>query len=988
MPEEIQNRLIEEELKESYVDYAMSVIIGRALPDVHDGLKPVHRRILYTMYELGLLHNKAFKKSVNVVGTCLARYHPHGDAAVYDALVRMAQDFSLRYPLVNGQGNFGCFTKDTKIALTDGRNLSFEELINENKEGKKNFTYTIDKEGNVKVVELKNPRLTIKNAKILKLTLDNGEEIRCTPNHLFMLRNREYKEAQLLKSGDSLMPLYTRISTKKDDQWIFAHHVADEWNLINGDIDNLYKELNISAIKLNHKVIKVEFFKEREDVYDLTIDNTHNFALASGVFVHNSVDGDSPAAYRYTESRLSKIAEEMLVDIEKSTVNFIPNFDNTIKEPIVLPSKLPNLLINGSSGIAVGMATSIPPHNLSEVIDATVSMIDNPDISIDELMNHIKGPDFPTAAYIVGKKGIQNAYKNGRGLVRLRAKTNFEEKNDRKRIIVTEIPYQVNKSMLIEQIADLVSEKRVEGINDLRDESDRKGMRIVIELKNNANPQVVLNQLMNHTQLQETFGVTMLALAAGQPKVMNLRDVINYYITHRKRIITRRTKFDLEKAEERAHILTGLKIALANIDAVVKTVKSSETVEIARNLLIQRFRLSKEQSQAILDMRLQRLTSLETTKIKREYDDLVKLIAELKSILASESKILGIIKKELLEIKEKYGDERRTLILEEELEDIEKGDLIKKEDVVVTITSSGYIKRLPIEAYRQQGRGGKGKIATTMKEEDFVEDIFVTSTHNYMLFFTDKGKVYWLKAYDIPEASRYAKGTAIINLLNVKDEKVSSFISIKEFTEHEFLVMATRKGLVKKTPLSAYSHPRKEGIIAVSLQPKDELVSVKLTDGKQQLIIATKDGSATKFPEKVVRPSGRKAFGVRGMRLEKGDEVVGMEIGRDDASLLTVTENGYGKRSEISEYRLTNRGGKGVINIKDVNRNGKVIAIRTVADDHELMFITKKGLAIRVNVKDINVIGRNTQGVRLMKLDSNDKLVSVARIISENNNVK
>lgn len=801
MPEQIQTRLIEEEMKESYIDYSMSVIVGRALPDVHDGLKPVHRRILYTMYRLGLFYNKPFKKSANVVGTCLAKYHPHGDVAVYDSLVRMAQTFSLRYPLVDGQGNFG------------------------------------------------------------------------------------------------------------------------------------------------------------------------------------SIDGDSQAAMRYTESRLSKIGEELLSDLDKETVKFVANYDGSEKEPIVLPGKLPNLLINGSAGIAVGMATNMPPHNISEVCEAIIMTIENPSITVEDLLTYIKGPDFPTGGIISGRSGIISAYSTGRGHIRVKAKAEIKDK----KIIVHEIPYQVNKSMLIEGIADQIRDKKIEGISDIRDESDRKGMRIVFELRQNANAELVLNQLYKNSQLSNTFSVINLALVAGQPKVLTLKELITSYIKHRKRIVIRRTEFELRQAEARAHILAGLKIALSNIDAVVKTIKSSNTPETAKTSLIKSFKLSELQSQAILDMRLSRLTSLEINKVKSEFDELTKLIAELKGILASEEKIYGIIKKELSELKQKYADERRTEIIEGE-EELDDEDLIKEEEVVVTVSHGGYIKRIPAETYKAQKRGGKGIIASELKEEDFIEHLFVTNTHAYILFFSDKGRVYWLKGYRIPSASRYSKGVNIVNILEVeKDEKITAMIPIREFRENEYLIMATKKGVVKKTALVDYSNPRKGGIIAISLKDSDRLVTVKKTNGEQKYIIATKNGFAVRFDEKQIRPIGRSGMGVRGIRLTSGDEVIGMELAtNDNDTLLTITENGYGKRSLVSEYRLINRGGKGVINIKTSGRNGKVVAIKTVKDDHELMCITKQGIIIRINVSDVSTIGRNTQGVTIMKMEAKDKVINLARIINNN----
>ncbi len=796
MPEQIQTKLIEEEMKQSYVDYAMSVITARALPDVNDGLKPVHRRILYAMNLLGLLHNKPYRKSAHVIGRVLGEFHPHGDVAVYDALVRMAQDFSLRYPLIDGQGNFG------------------------------------------------------------------------------------------------------------------------------------------------------------------------------------NVDGDNAAAQRYTEARLARIAEELLFDIDKDTVDFIPNYDSSSKEPIVLPAKLPNLLINGSSGIAVGMATNIPPHNIGEVADAIVAMINNPEISIDELINIVKGPDFPTGGLICGLSGVRNAYRTGRGKILVRAYAEIEEFKERKRIVVYEIPYQVNKAMLIEDIARLVRDKVIEGISDLRDESDREGMRIVIELKQGVNPSLVLNKLHKHTQLQSTFGVIMLALVNGEPKVLNLREIINHFILHRKIVVTRRTKFESSKAEQRAHILEGLKVALASIDEVVQLIKKSKDVETARNNLTKNFKLSEIQSQAILDMRLQRLTSLEVEKIKKEHEELLKLIKELKEILADERKIYDIIKKELIELRDKYNDDRRTDFMD--YEEMQDEDLIKKEEVVITMTHAGYIKRLPLNVYKQQRRGGKGIVATGTKEEDFVEHLFITNSHNYILFFTNKGKVYWLKAYRIPESGRYSKGGNIVNVLNLKDEEITAFIPVDNFDDR-FLVMCTKNGLIKKTRLKDFSRPRNVGIIALKLRENDGLVNVALTDGNRELVVASKNGMAVRFKEENVREMGRNAIGVRAIKLIN-DKVVGMEVS-DSADLLTITENGYGKRSKLEDYRLIKRGGKGVRNIKTSDRNGKVVGVRMVREDDDLMFVTKKGIAIRTPVKGISVIGRNTQGVRLMKLEENDKIVGIARVV-------
>lgn len=1191
-------RVIQEEMKQSYLDYSMSVIVGRALPDVRDGLKPVHRRVLFTMWENGLLHDKPFKKSANVVGNCMAKFHPHGDAAIYDTLVRLAQDFSMRYLLVDGQGNFGCFTADTKVKLTDGRDLTFTELVKEYKLGKKNYTFTINENRLIKVAEIKNPRMTKKDAEIMKIILDNEKEIECTLNHRFMLIDGSYKEAQDLKPEDSLMPVYFRISTEEDDpnisgysmvfqpklsSWNFVHALADEWNINNGTYtkpagrirhhmdfnklnnnpDNIrrigwkehwkthyeltsqkhktdveyvkkladgrksywnnaenrkkhseilslrnknnwkkqpyrdymskklsevnkeyiknhpekrlefseratktlkqlwqnpeYRELfhnkivasnkkrltnltgkkkflricnylkennlpfnkenyekarkeifgikNFTSWKLgiekyysnsrelllceingNHRVAKIEFLRKFTDVYDLTIDKTHNFALSAGVFVHNSVDGDPAAAMRYTECRLTKLAEEMLRDIDKKTVRFIPNFDSSTTEPVVLPSMLPNLLINGSSGIAVGMATNMPPHNIGEVISAVIRQIDNPDLSIEELMGTIQGPDFPTGAMICGRNGIKEAYSTGRGKIIVRAKTAIENQKNKQVIIVNEIPFMVNKSELLEEIADLVRDKKIVGISDLRDESDRNGIRVIIELKKDSDSNVVLNQLFEHTRMQATFGIIMLALVNNEPKVLNLRQLIHHYIGHRKDVVRKRALFDLNKAQTKAHILEGLIVALVNINNVIRLIKESKSVENAKESLTSKLNLTNEQAVAILEMRLQRLTSLEQEKIKQEHSDLLKLIEELKSILSSPQKILDIIKKELNELKEKYNDARRTQIIELESAELENEDLIKEEEMAITITNSGYIKRLPLQTYKLQHRGGRGVMAAATKDEDIVKDIFVASTHSHILFFTNKGKVYWLKVYNVPEASRQAMGKAIVNLLELGNgENVTAFVPVRNFDNEHCLIMATKKGTVKKTGLMAYSNPRRHGIVAITLEQGDELINVELTDGNRQIILATKNGNAVRFEEKNVRPTGRSAQGVRGISLKDNDEVIGMVVASDDKTLLTVTENGFGKRTQISDYRLINRGGSGVINIQCSERNGNVVSICDVAENDDIIFISKNGIVIRCPAADISVIGRNTQGVRIMKLEDNDKVVSAVKVPTESN---
>ncbi len=790
--------VIEDEMKTAYIDYAMSVIVGRALPDVRDGLKPVHRRILYAMKEMGLKHNSPFKKCARIVGEVLGKFHPHGDSAVYDALVRMAQDFSLRYPLVEGQGNFG------------------------------------------------------------------------------------------------------------------------------------------------------------------------------------SVDGDSPAAMRYTEARLARITEDLLQDIEKETVNFKDNFDGSLKEPEVLPGKVPNLLINGSSGIAVGMATNIPPHNLREVCSALINLIDNPSMTVEELMRHVKGPDFPTRGVIAGRRGILEAYKTGKGKIKVKGKVSAEE-GDKPSLVITEIPYMVNKAQLVEQIANLVKEKRIDGISNIRDESDRKGMRVVIELKKGSSPEVVKNALFKHTKLATTFSIMLIALVNNEPVLLTLKGLMQEYLKHRKEVVLRRTRYELRKAEERSHLLAGLLTALRNIDQVVKLIKSSESVDEARNSLIQRFKLSEKQSTAILEMKLQKLSSLEQRKVKEEYSELQRRIKRYKEIISSEEEVKKIMKEELKELMEKYGDDRRTLISQEDAEiDIE--DLIEEEEVVVTLTNKDYVKRTSIETYRLQHRGGRGVIGATTRDEDFVERVFTANTHSYLLVFTDKGKVYWLKVYQIPEGSRTARGTPIINLLRIDPgEKVRAVIPVKDFSKG-YLLTATKMGVVKKTPLSAYSHPRKGGIIALSILPGDSLINAAITSGDEEVILATKKGLAARFSERDVRPMGRSARGVTGIRLSPQDEVVSMIVCRDGEEVFTLTRNGYGKKSNKEDYRLIRRGGKGVINLKITEKNGEVVSVKSVKSEDELIIVTRKGILIRVSSQEVRTIGRNTQGVRVIRLEPGDEVVSAAKV--------
>ncbi|HOX19782.1 MAG TPA: DNA gyrase subunit A [Gemmatimonadales bacterium] len=806
--ERILPRLIEEEMQQSFINYSMSVIVSRALPDVRDGLKPVHRRILYAMNELGLVPGRAYKKSATVVGDVLGKYHPHGDSSVYDALVRMVQDFSLRYPLVDGQGNFG------------------------------------------------------------------------------------------------------------------------------------------------------------------------------------SIDGDSAAAYRYTEARLTRIAMTMLEDIDKNTVDYQPNFDDRLQEPTVLPSKIPNLLVNGSSGIAVGMATNIPPHNLREVAKAVELLVDNPEATIADLRKAIKGPDFPTAGYIYGREGIKEAYETGRGRVIMRARAQIEEKesSNKSQIVITEIPYQVNKENLVRSIAELAMAKKIEGISGVRDESDRDGMRVVVELKRDCIPNVVLNQLYKHTTMQSTFGVIMLALVGGVPKVMNLKELLTHFIAHRHEIIVRRTQFDLDAAQAREHILDGLKIAVDNIDEVIKIIRSSADTPEADARLRKRFKFSEKQSDAILNMRLAKLTGLEIDKLEAELAEVRATIADLRDILGSEARRNGILKAETAEVAQKYGDDRRTEILADQ-GDFSVEDLIAEEDMVITISHTGYIKRIPVSTYKRQRRGGRGMAGMGTKEDDWVEHLFIASTHDYLMFFTDKGQVHWLKVHEIPQGGRAARGKPVVNCIAIgSDEQVASTVAVREFTDDRWLMFATRNGTVKKTVLSAYGNVRSTGINAINIDEGDALIDVQLCDANSDIVLATQDGMSIRFHQGDVREMGRATAGVKGIELDAEDAVIGMVIVRREATLLVVSEKGYGKRSELSEYRVQKRGGKGIITLKKTEKTGRMVALKEVIPDDELMMITRHGVVIRVPVEGISVIGRNTQGVRVMNLDAGDNLVDVARVVKEDDN--
>src|SRR6266849_5833145 len=1019
---------ISDELRTSFMDYAMSVIISRALPDVRDGMKPVHRRILVTMRDLNLTATRAYRKCAKIAGDVSGNYHPHGESVVYPSLVRMAQDFSLRYPLVDGQGNFGCFTGDTKIRLLDGTEKSFAELAELGPDAVFHV-YSVDRNGRIVVGEGRNARITRRKAHVIELTLDSGEKVRCTPDHRFLLRSGTYKRAQDLTLEDSLMSDYFDTPAIKDDlneylhayqpatrSYKLVHQLADEFNAEQGSVskfgdtltptlsqgerewESLYPgqhEIHRSvtwilrldtAQQYNHRVVSIEWLKETADVYDITVDEHHNFLLASGVFVHNSIDGDPPAAMRYTEARMTRIGEEMLRDINKNTVDYAPNYDGTREEPVVLPSAIPNLLVNGSSGIAVAMATNIPPHNLAEVVDALLLQLEKPECTLQELLQCLPGPDFPTGGTIHGYQGIREAYRTGRGFLQLRARCTVEEskRQDRESIIVTEIPYQVNKTKLLERIAEMVRAKKIEGVADLRDESDREGMRIVMDLKRDAMPQVVMNQLYANTQLQTTFGVIMLALVDNEPRVLPLKDLLIYFLEHRREVVVRRKLYGLERASEREHILAGLMVALDHLDQVIQLIRGAASPAEARQELMTRLALSETQAQAILDLRLQRLTGLERDKILQEHTELLETIQEYQAILSSEARIQAIIKDELLALKEQYGDARRTEIVEAE-EEIDVEDLIAEEDMVVTKSHGGYIKRQPISLYQSQRRGGKGKLAMQTNEEDFVEQLFVASTHDYLLFFTNIGKVHWLKVYEIPQAGRTAKGRAAVNLLQLQPgEQISTVVPIRRFEVDRYLIMATKNGIVKKTELTAYGNPRQGGIIALTLDDGDELIRVGITHGDQDIFLGTRQGYALRFNETDARSIGRTGRGVIGIRLEEGDEVIGMEVLNSGSTILTVSAGGYGKRTSETEYRVQGRGGKGLINLNITPKTGLVVSILQVFDDDDIMVMSDQGNLVRLQVADIRRIGRNTQGVRLINLTPEQRLVGVVRIAEDN----
>jgi len=1199
---EIKPREIIDEMKDSYIDYAMSVIVSRALPDVRDGLKPVHRRILYTMHEMGLTASAKFRKSATVVGDCLGKFHPHGDQAVYDSLVRMTQDFSLRYPLVLGQGNFGCFTKDTKVRLTDGRSLTFGELIKEQSEGKKHWTFTFNHNSKkIEVAEVHKPRLTKRNEKIIEITLDNKKKIKCTLNHRFMLRDGSYCEAQNLKKGNSLMPLYAKLCDGKknknlkgyemvyqpmNDIWEYTHHLTDKWNLennvyerkngrirhhkdfnkLNNNPDNIariqwqdhwnyhkeiaskkhndpdyvekiangrkkfwdksinreiyserlrqrnienwqneayrkkmkemlsevnkrylkehpevieeirkrasrtmtrlwkiteYKQLfhekivasnkkretnltgkkkflricqylkdnNISLDKeafenvrkdvfgtksftswglgitkyynndkdlllseiggyRNHKIINTKIISKKEDVYDLTVNSTHNFLLDAGVFVHNSIDGDPAAAMRYSEAKMSKVGEEMLRNISKNTVDFRPNYDGTRKEPVVLPSPLPQLLLNGTLGIAVGMATSIPPHNLSELSDALIYLIDNPKGTNEDVSQFIKGPDFPTAGAIYGKKDIATAYTQGKGPIVMRGKAEIKDDDKKSQIIITEIPYQVLKSSLVEQFANLVQAKRIDGIRDIRDESDKDGLRVVLDLQKGAYPNKILNRLYKFSDLQKTFHLNMIALVDGiQPRNLSLVEILNYFIAHRKEVVTRRTKYDLEKAKERAHILEGLHKCLSKIDAVIKTIRNSKSREDALNNLMKQFKLTEIQANAILETKLASLAKLERERIEAELKELKNLIKELTTILASPQKIESIIKAEIKEIKERFGDERRTKVFAQKVGEIAEEDLIPQEETMITLTQGGYIKRINPATYKIQKRGGKGIMGMKTLQEDIVEHFLSAQTHDDLFFFTDSGKVFQTVAYEIPEGTRVARGRGLLNFLELSsEEKALSLLSFGKEDEEKGvkdLVMVTQDGVIKRTKLDQFQNVRRTGLIAISLKKGDLLKKVVKTTGENDIILVTKKGQSIRFKEQDIREMGRPASGVRGITLKKEDEVVGMDVIDKDAEkqqLLIVMKNGYGKKTDIKEYRRQGRGGSGIKTANVTPKTGEIVYSKVITDEEDLIIISQKGQVIRTKISSIAKISRSTQGVRIMKLSDGDNVASAASI--------
>jgi len=914
-------------------------------------------------YDIQVAEEHEFIANGVLVHNCMGNYHPHGDVALYATMVRMAQDFNMRYPLVDGQGNFGCFTGDTKIKLLDGTEKSLAELA-ELPAGEVFHVYSVDAEGQIVVGEGRHARITRRDAALVEVTLDTGERIRCTPDHRFLLRSGTYKEAQHLTPQDSLMPGY-----------------FDAAALRKG-----VGSVSAGPEHCRYRVLFTQKLTECADVYDITVDEHHNFLLAGGVFVHNSIDADPPAAQRYTEARMTPFAMEMLQDLDRETVDWTENYDQTRREPVVLPGKFPNFLCNGGSGIAVGMATNIPPHNLREIVDGAIHLLDSPDADVEELLTFIKGPDFPTAGLILGTKGIRQAYATGRGSVVMQARTSIEPiENGRNQIVVTELPYQVIKSRLIEQIADLVKQKKIEGIADLNDYSDRNGMRVVVTLKREAYPRKVLNFLLKHTPLRTTFGVNMLALVDGQPRILTLKDALGHFLTHRREVIVRRTLFELNRAKARAHILEGLQIALDFLDEIIALIRRSRTPELARNEMMASFALTQLQADAILVMQLRALTGLEREKLENEYKELLKQIAFYEDILATPARVTAIIKQELRQLRDKYGDERRSRIVPMEAEEIGDEDLIPEEEMIVSITRDGYIKRVPKETYPTQHRGGKGRIGASIKEEDGIEHLFVATTHHYILFFTDRGRVYRLKAYEVPQTSRQAMGTAIINLINIQPgERITATVPMKEYKDVEgFLLFATECGEVKRTPLAEFVNLRNNGLIVFDIEEDDALRWVAHTSGADEIILVTRKGMSIRFPETDLTPRSRSAGGVRGITLseDRDDVLVGMAVVDNALDLLVIGERGISKRTPLKDYRGQTRGGKGILTMALTDKTGDIVDAKIVSPDDRLLIMTREGITIQLRVDDIRSSGRSTQGVRAINLAEDDRVASVERMV-------
>ena len=941
----IENRAIEKEMRYSYLDYAMSVILSRAIPDVRDGLKPVQRRILYSMYEMGITFDKPYRKSARIVGEVMGKYHPHGDAAIYSALVRMAQDFSLRYPLIQGQGNFGCFTGDTEIRLYDGTSISFKDLTDGQAKGYRYWTYAFDPmTGKAIKVEIRNARRTRINAELVEVTLDNGHELRCTPDHRFMLRDGTYREASYLRVGDSLMPSPPELG---------------------GDAEKI-------PAGINHKVAHVRFLDQREDVYDITVEEYHNFLLSCGIFVHNSVDNDPPAAMRYTEAKLSKIANEVLADIEYETVDYAPTFDGTMKEPLFLPSKLPNILLNGASGIAVGMATNMPPHNLGEVVDGLIYLIRNRNATVEEIMQFVKGPDFPTGGIILGKSGILQAYRTGRGKIDLRARAEIKKGE----IIFTEIPYEVNKAELLSKIAELSKEEVIEGISSIKDESNKEGIRIVVKVKSNFNPEVTLNQIYEHTQAQVSYGIINLVVVGNVPKTMGLKEIMEEYLKHREITVRKRTEFFLKKAREREHILKALIAAVDDIDATISIIRKSREVKEARESLKTRFKIDDVQADAILDMRLQKLTGTEISELRREMTELEQNIARYNELLSNEEKRWELIVDELEEIKEKYADSRRTEIAESYRETTEE-ELIPHELDTIVLTEDNRINRFEAGTFSLQKRGGKGIIIGSSESQ--IKQVITCDSHDRIFFFSDDGKVFQMKAFNIPKGERRSRAKLISALFENVKGKIVFLMGEREAEGKKYLLFVTEKGRVKKTEVSEFTNIRSNGLIALRLKPNDSLKDVFMTDGKQQVAILSTDGKLVVVDENEFRPMGRAASGVIGIRF-KGENSVAGDTTVSTDELIIISEKGLGKRVSAAEFSQRHRGTKGMKAIRVTERTGKPIYVSSIKEEDELLIITRNGKSIRTDVSHIPKKGRYAQGVKLIELEEGDSVVSVTRI--------